>query len=100
MSFLKSLFGRREGAQAEDGPPAEGKVVKEAEHAGFRILATPYASGGQYQVCGVIERTVDGELKRHRFVRADRFPAVDQAAEFSIGKGRQIIEERGLKLFD
>lgn len=100
MSFLKSLFGRRERATAEDGPPAEGKVVREAEHGGFMIRATPYAAGGQFQVCGVIVREEGGEVRSHRFIRADRFASVDQAAEFTITKGRQIIEERGVRMFD
>jgi hypothetical protein len=92
MSFLKKLFGGG-GEQAPAGPAAT------AEHAGFAIKATPYAEGGQWQMCGVIEKEVGGELRSHRFIRADRFPSQDQAAEFTLAKARQIIDQMGERVF-
>src|SRR5690349_12868498 len=55
MSFFKSLFG---GRKAEEEKPAG--PVKSIEHNGFTIHATPYQDGGQYQLCGVIEKVIDG----------------------------------------
>lgn len=94
MSFLKSLFGG--GSKAEK--PAAGPL-KTLEHNGFTIHATPYQEGGQYQLCGVIEKQIDGELRSHRFVRADRFPGAAEAADFTLVKGRQLIDEQGDALF-
>ncbi|PZR80985.1 MAG: hypothetical protein DI537_38865 [Stutzerimonas stutzeri] len=94
MSFLKSLFGGRKTEAAKPAGP-----VKSIEHAGFTIHATPYQEGGQYQLCGVVEKDVGGEVKSHRFVRADRFVGIDEAAEFTLSKGRQLVDLEGERLF-
>lgn len=94
MSFLKSLFGGRNAADDKPAGP-----VKSIEHNGFTIHATPYQEGGQYQLCGVVEKLVDGELRSHRFVRADRFPGLAEAADFTLAKGRQLVDLEGDRLF-
>ena len=95
MSFLKRLFGL--GASEETaGEPA---VVREVEHKGFVIRATPYKEGGQYQTCGVIAKEIDGAAKEHRFIRADRFASLDDVVEVTIRKGQQMIDEQGDRLF-
>jgi hypothetical protein len=88
MSFFKKLFGG--GAPAKPAGP-----VKEVEHNGYTIAATPYQESGQWQTCGIISRQIDGVVKTHRFIRADRFPAQEQAADQAIVKGRQIIDQSG-----
>lgn len=94
MSFLKRLFGGGEKG-------GEAAVVGEpAEHKGFTIRATPFPQDGQYQTCGIISRDVDGAMKEHRFVRADRFPSADLAAEHAVRKGKQIIDEQGETIFN
>ncbi len=92
MSFLKRLFG---GAN-DDAPAAPARQV---EHNGFVIRATPYKEGTEYQTCGVELEEIDGELKEHRFVRAERFPTLEGAAEHSITKGRQIVDQQGDRVF-
>ena len=93
MSFLKRLFG---GGTAT---PA-ALPTRETEHKGFTIRAEPYKSdGGQFQTAGTIAKLVDGEPKLHRFVRADRHGSVDDALEFSLAKGRQIVDEQGDRMF-
>ena len=94
MSFLKRLFG----GGGDDGAPAA--PAKQVEHNGFVIRATPYKEGAEYQTCGVVSREVDGELKEHRFVRAERFPSLESAAEHSITKGKQIVDQQGERVFD
>ena len=95
MSFLKSLFGGGNSGDAKVAAPQQ-----EAEYKGFRIEARPYVEGGQFQLAGVISKVVDGLLKEHRFVRSDRFSSKDEAGNFAIIKARQIIDERGDKVFD
>ena len=95
MSFLKRLFGLG-GGEAKPSAPA---VAKEAEHKGFTIHATPFREGGQFQTAGVVSKEIGGEIKEHRFIRADRFPSLDQAADHALVKGRQIIDEQGERVF-
>jgi hypothetical protein len=92
MSFLKRLFG--------GGGDAPAAPAKEVEHGGFLIRATPYQENGQWQTCGVIVQDKDGVVREHRFIRADRFPGQDMAADHSISKGRQIIDQEGERMFD
>ena len=93
MSFFKKLFGGSKEPVAPAGP------VKTLEHAGFTIHATPYAEGGQFQLCGVVEKEIDGVLRSHRFVRADRFPSAGEAADFALVKGQQLIDQQGETIF-
>ena len=96
MSFLKSLFGLG-GKNASDAAPV---TVGQVEHKGFLIRATPFKEAGQYQTCGVISKEVGGVLKEHKFIRADRFPALETAAEIAISKGKQIVDEQGERIFN
>jgi hypothetical protein len=96
MSFLKNLFGLG-GKGAEESAPA---TVSEVEHKGFKIRATPFKEAGQYQTCGVISKEVGGVQKEHKFIRADRFPAIETAAEIAISKGKQIVDEQGERIFN
>ncbi len=97
MSFLKRLFG---GGSANEGDAeASAKPVKQVEHNGFIVSATPYKEGGQYQTCGTVSKEIDGVTKEHRFIRADRFAGLDDAVDISIKKGIQLVEEQGERLF-
>ncbi|MGL4323642.1 MAG: HlyU family transcriptional regulator [Beijerinckiaceae bacterium] len=91
MSFFKKMFG---GGSVEPEKPAPS-----VDYNGFTIRATPYSEGGQYQLCGVIEKNIDGELKSHRFVRAEKFPGQGEAEEFTIVKAKQMIDQMGMRLF-
>ena len=93
MSFWKKLFGGG-GSSAPAGPASS------AEHKGFTIEARPYQESGQFQVAGTISKQVGEILKEHRFIRADRFPTQEEAADFALMKGRQIIDQQGDRLFD
>ncbi|WP_269930530.1 HlyU family transcriptional regulator [Aminobacter sp. HY435] len=95
MSFLKRLFGGG-GAGAE---PAATAVAKEIEYKGFLVKATPYKEGGQFQTCGVVSKDVGGVVREHKFIRADRFAALDDAVEVSLTKGRQLVDEQGERMF-
>lgn len=94
MSFLKRLFGGGGGDAA-----GEAAAAGQIEHRGYTVKATPFKADGQYQTCGVISREVDGVVKEHRFIRADRFAGLDDAAQTALNKGRQIIDEQGDRMF-
>lgn len=91
MSFWKNLFG---GGEAREAAPAPGE-----EYKGFTIRATPMPVGSEFQLSGRIEKDVDGELKVHEFVRADRLSSRDEAVSFALAKARQLIDEQGNGLF-
>lgn len=95
MSFWKKLFGG--GSETDDA--STGAPVKQVEHNGFTISATPFKAEGQFQTCGVITKVVDGETREHRFIRADRFPGINDAADVTIRKGIQLINEQGDRIF-
>lgn len=93
MSFWKNLFG---GGKAEGaGSDAAPGTVGEDSYKGFTIKALIMPAGSEFQLAGVIEKTIDGELKSYKFVRADRFSNKDDMAAFALTKGRQIIDEQG-----
>lgn len=94
MSFLKRLFGGG-GEKAE----AEPAVAQEIEHKGYTVRATPYKAEGQYQTCGVVLREIEGVVKEHKFIRADRFAALEDAVQISLTKGKQLIDEQGDRIF-
>lgn len=94
MSFLKSLFGLgKPAAEAEPAPAAS------VEHKGFTITAAPFRNEGQFQTAGTVSKVIDGTLREHRFIRADRHATHEDAVQFSLVKGRQIIDEQGERIF-
>lgn len=96
MSFWKKLFGGGSGG----GDDSDGAPARSVEHNGYTIEARPYPEAGQYQVAGTISKQVGEAKKEHKFVRADRFPTQDEAADFALLKGRQIIDQQGDRIFD
>lgn len=95
LSILKSLFGGSPRA----GPPGNEPRRESVDYNGFRIRPEPYPAPGGHQTAGVIEKTFGEEVKAYRFVRAETHPSADDAATFAIAKGKQIIDERGDRLF-
>lgn len=95
MSFLKSLFGFG-GSRAVDEAPAPQASI---EHKGFTITAAPFRNEGQFQTAGTVTKEIDGEAREHRFIRADRHATMEDAVQFSLMKGRQIVDEQGERMF-
>ena len=93
MSFFKKLFG---GGVSSPNSVKPGKTL---EYKGFMVEARPYKEGGQFQLAGVISKEIDGVRKEHKFIRADRFTSIDEAAEIALVKGKQIIDEQGERIF-
>ena len=97
MSFLKSIFGSSK-PQVEAAPTA-AKVTGQLDYNGFVIRAVPFKENGQFQLAGTIEKEIDGTLKTHRFVRADRSNGVEEVTALALAKGQKIIDEQGDALF-
>lgn len=95
LSKLKALFGGGGGGE-RNAVPAQPPV----EYNGYRIIAAPYPSSGQYQTAGTIEKDFPDGTKQHRFVRAETHPSVDDAISFAVTKGKQIIDQQGDRIFE
>jgi len=93
VAMLKALWGRFLGREIAK---ASGESI---EYNGYRIRPAPYRRMGQFQTCGVIEKEVAGEIKQHRFIRAEMHPSREAAAGFSVAKAKQLIDEQGERLF-
>ena len=69
------------------------------DYKGYKIRPISYLQGSQWLTAGVITKQFADGVKEHRFVRADTHGTKDDADAFSIAKARQIVDERGDKLF-
>ena len=94
MGLLSKLFGG--GGAGSGGGAKEGEAV---DYNGFKIHPAAQPQNGQWLTAGVIRKEIGGEVKEHRFVRADTHASAEAANDFAVMKGRQIIDERGDRLF-
>lgn len=92
LGALKKLFGGGDGGGAE-------RTAEAVEYNGFTITPAPKPHNGQFLTAGYIRKGQGESLKEHHFIRADTHASADQAASFSISKGRQIIDEQGDRVF-
>ena len=90
--FFSRLFGGGGETQEDVGGTAE-------DYQGYSIVAAPKKDGSQWLTAGTISREIDGEVKTHDFIRADRHGDRQEAATFSSRKARQIVDEQGDRLF-
>ncbi|PRY94722.1 hypothetical protein BCF33_0318 [Hasllibacter halocynthiae] len=82
MSFLKKLFGGG-GGSASEVPPET--------HEGFTIRPEPAPEGDKWRIGAMIEK--DG--RTHHMIRADLLESREAAADASLRKARQMIDEQG-----
>ncbi|RED53789.1 HlyU family transcriptional regulator [Aestuariispira insulae] len=94
MSIFSKLFGG--GAPKEPDQPKREEPV---DYQGLSIVAAPEKAEGQWRLAGyIVKKTETGDLERF-FLRADTFPNRDEAIDFALRKGRQIIDQQGDRLF-
>jgi len=91
--FLGRIFGGRSGGG--DGAPGEA-----VEYEGYRIRPAPFRAEGQFQTAGTIEKDFPEGAKEHHFIRAEKHASKEDAEAFAVTKGKQIIDERGDRIFD
>jgi hypothetical protein len=93
MSFFKRLFGSRsDGVSASFAPEAQ-------DYKDHTIFAEPVKDNGQWRLAGRVVKTIDGEMKEHKFVRADVFSSREDAVTFAFKKGELIVDQMGKTLF-
>lgn len=94
MGLFGKLFGG--GTKEAGGSAKEGEAV---EYNGFQIHPAAQPQNGQWLTAGIIRKEIDGEVKEHRFLRADTHGSAEAANDFAVVKGRQIIDEQGVRVF-
>ena len=94
MSILKRLFG---GGNSETPGETAAEVT---EHEGYSIRPTPQKDGGQFRLCALITKEIDGTVREHRLIRADMFASSEEAANAAMRKAKQVIKEQGDAMFD
>ena len=97
-SFLSRLFSS--GSQNGGTAPDQSRKSDPVAYQGCLISASPQRDGDRWRLAGVITKDGDPDLKERTFVRADTFQNLEDAEQFAIRKGRQIIDERGASLFE
>ncbi|WP_274021133.1 HlyU family transcriptional regulator [Vibrio parahaemolyticus] len=93
MGFFSRLFGGSEKT-------AEVKTVEPVEYKGFLIYQESISEGDQYRIAGRIEKSYDGEVKTHRFIRSDLLASEGDANELMLKKSQMFIDQMGDKIFD
>ena len=79
---------------------AKGATEDPVDYKGYSIRPAPQPEGSQWLTAGVITKTFGETVKEHHFVRGDIYPDRDSAVEFSLTKGRQIVDLEGDRIFD
>ncbi len=92
--FLRRLTGG--GDSAETAPAAREPAV---EYEGYAIHGIPRRQGSQWLTAGLIAKEFPDGVKEHHFIRAETHASQDDAKAFAVLKAKQIIDERGDKLF-
>jgi hypothetical protein len=85
------------------GAKGDGDSAEEAEpelYNGYTIRAVPFQNNGQWIVSGIIEKREGEQVREHRFIRADMYPAREAATEAAGFKARQMIDMMGDGVFD
>ncbi len=99
MASKISSFFRDLVAPSDEAAHDEASVEDAIEYRGYLIRPMPRKQAPQWLTSGVIIKQGDGADQEHPFIRADTHASKDQANDFAIGKGKQIIDERGDRLF-
>lgn len=91
MSLFSRLFGGK-GPKKDDPKPEDYK--------GFTIYPDPIPEGQRWRLGARVEKTVGGDVKVHRLIRADVLDVKEDAILAATGKAKQVIDELGDRLFD
>ncbi len=99
MASILGGFLRRLTGGGGDGADAAAAVGPALEYNGYTIQAAPRREHGQWLTAGVISKDFPDGPKSQHFVRAETHAGAEQARDFAVIKAKQIIDERGDKLF-
>ena len=99
MASKISSFFRGLVAPGDKDADDEASVEDAVEYRGYLIRPMPRKQGPQWLTSGVIIKQGGEPAQEYPFIRADTHASKDQANDFAIFKGKQIIDEQGDRLF-
>jgi hypothetical protein len=99
MASKISNFFRGLVASGDNDEAGEAAVEDAVEYQGYLIRPVPRKHDSQWLTSGVIIKQGGEADQEHPFVRAETHASKDQANDFAIVKGKQIIDEQGDRLF-
>jgi hypothetical protein len=88
MSIFSKLFGSKPAPKIEP-----------VLHNDYRIFVDPQSEQGGFRVAAMIERDIEGEIKTHQMIRADKCQSKEEAAETSLFKAKMLIDQQGDSIF-
>ena len=94
--FLRLLGGSDSGATSAPRTPS---TYPTESYNDYDITPAPRREDDHWLVAGVIVKEDDTGIRKHRFLRGDRYPDAETAAEFSIFKAKQMIDAEGDRIF-
>lgn len=97
FSRLAKIFG---GQSEKPAAQPGGTAGKPEIYRDLVIEAEPISEGGQWRLAGRIRETGVDNPRSYQFIRADVFASRDDAIEYAIRKGRQIVDEQGKSVFE
>lgn len=95
--MIKKLFERLFGGGT---PEADAKAADRVIYQDFEIRPAPARESNGWRVQGTIVKESGGESMEHLFIRADACMDREAAVALTLRKARQLIDEKGEKLFD
>ncbi len=97
-SLLSRLFSFLGGNGSTSAAVTASAETREA-YKDVALIAHPIREGNQFRISGTVEKR-DGEtVMVRRYIRADVFTSEKEAVEFTLRKGRQIVDQYGPSLF-
>ncbi len=87
-SFLSRLFGA-----------SAPKTPEPILHKDCRIFPDPIKEGAIFRIAARIEKDFGDDTRTHRLIRADTRSTLDEAAQATVDKARQAIDQLGDSLF-
>ncbi len=96
-SRLTDFFRRVFGGDYKS-PTAENADA--VEYKGYLIRPLPRGRGSEWTTEGAITKHSADRVMEHRFIRVDTHGDKTDAVAFCVAKAKQIIDERGDRMFD
>ncbi len=91
--FIDKFFG---GGDQVSGTDSGTSVI----YQNFEIRPAPVKESNGWRVQGTIVKESGDDSREHVFIRADACMDRESAVALTVRKARQLIDERGDKLFD
>lgn len=97
---MTSIFAKLFGGER---PKEPASPVREdpVPYGSYSIISAPEKTkDGQWRLAGHIIKLVDGGELERTYIRVDTFMSREEAVDFTLRKGKQIIDQQGVLLFE